>query len=82
MIYCFGISIFLILFLLEKVFGILEKLLGKCFRFLDDKEKPREFSMDIYSELTPDQQFTEFQATNTAIKHIEYRLEKGDSKNP
>lgn len=24
----------------------------------------------------------EFNATNTAIKHIEYRIEKGDSNNP
>ena len=81
-IYCFGISIFLVLFLLEKVFGAIEKLLGKCFRFFDDKEKEQEFSTDIYSELTPNQQFNEYQATNTAIKHIEYRIEKGDSNNP
>lgn len=81
-IYCFGIGIFLFLFVLDKVTGLLTKLFAKLYNALDDQHKEREFSMDIYSELSPDQQHAEHQSTSTAVKHIDYRITRGDSKNP
>ena len=81
-IYCFGIGIFLILFVIEKITGSISKLIGKCFYVLNDEEKNLNFSTDIYLDLSPEDQNAEFTQVNTAIKHVEYRLMKGDAGNP
>ena len=81
-LYILGITLFLLLFLIEECTGFFGTFVGGCLNLLDADKKTKTFSNDIYKELSAEDQLYEYQNINTAIKHVEYRLFRGDAANP
>lgn len=80
-IYFIGIVLFVVLFFVERCSGVFSRLIGACCG-LFDQEGATQFSSNIFEELSPEDQRHEYAATNTSIKHVEYRIFKQDAGNP
>ena len=80
-IYFIGIVIFVIFFVIERFTGIFSKLIGAVYGIFDEAGSS-DFSNNIFEDLSPEDQRLEYAASSTSLKHVEYRIFKGDADIP
>ena len=72
--YSFGITVFIVLFILEKGFGVFSSILNKLCCCLKKSTGRATFSNDIFKELSNEMQQKEYNQTKIQLRKVDIAL--------